>query len=272
MVAYVKQESGLIVKATLNGQGPVRFVLDTGATITVLSPRTASRLGLTGGSERIMLRGVSGQGQIARKCRLRELSLGGAKALNMEVVIHPIAMLNERGIAGLLGQDFLDRFNLHFDSHQRVLTLTLPNQPKKAKKAKNEFEQRVDLVLENPKAVWLDLSGFNTRLGDYYQARASQTEEPALEDLILLVNDLAKLWSRNKALHDHLINTPYQQLAAKQNNNLQRFLYCYPVYASHLKAARVLASQLMPGAAALKKLTADWHKMQAAFAGLGNCS
>jgi predicted aspartyl protease len=42
----------ILVPTFVNGQGPYDFVLDTGASATLLSPELAERLGLTATSER----------------------------------------------------------------------------------------------------------------------------------------------------------------------------------------------------------------------------
>lgn len=51
----------IVVPVTLNGEGPFFFMLDTGATHTVMAHQTLERLGLMADPERqVLLRGLSG--------------------------------------------------------------------------------------------------------------------------------------------------------------------------------------------------------------------
>lgn len=107
-------------RVTLNGH-ETRMLVDTGATLTALSPQTAQRAGIAPatGAPPIYARTANGVVQ-ARPASIDELVIGGATASNLKVAISPA--LN--GV-DILGMNFLTRL-ARWRVEGRTLILTPP--------------------------------------------------------------------------------------------------------------------------------------------------
>lgn len=96
----------IFVKATLNGKGPYRLILDTGATETVITPPVAKSLG-------VRTTPVSAS---QRKGTVQSISTGNAAVTNFGVYVfdppQALSLRLEQGIDyhGLLGYTFISRF------------------------------------------------------------------------------------------------------------------------------------------------------------------
>lgn len=242
VVSFVKHKNSIVVKAYVNGKGPFRFVLDTGASLTVISPEIAGKLGVTRTGEKVMIMGVGPGSSLGHMCRLKELSLGDARARNFSAVIHGIPHLNQEGVIGLLGQDFLERFNLQFNNHKKLLTLTLPNYRQGPAPPKlTPLEKGVRNVLANPAAPYEDFNKATQRLAELYDNRETKTFEA---DLKAARTALTQAADQVETLYQHLLNGPAPGGEAAQRNNVQKFLYCHTGFKANLRAARTLASAL----------------------------
>lgn len=128
----------IIVKVTLNDRGPFRFVLDTGATDTVLVPKAAEKLGLAS-------RPVGFAGR--RRGSVGSVQLGAAVATNLPVFIYdppqalPLRIDHGLDYHGLLGHNFLSKFVLTLDYRQRKIEFGPPGKTD-ARAAKVPFELR----------------------------------------------------------------------------------------------------------------------------------
>jgi aspartyl protease len=110
----------IIVAVTFNDSVTANLVLDTGAGQTMISKRIANDLRLysTGAGTRI---GVGGAVSVPT-ATLDAIRVGDADVKNMHVSIHdlPLNAFEE----GLLGMDFLGRFQMSLDIEKRVLILS----------------------------------------------------------------------------------------------------------------------------------------------------
>ena len=110
----------IIVAVTFNDSVTANLVLDTGAGQTMISKRIANELRLysTGAGTRI---GVGGAVSVPT-ATLDAIRVGDADVKNMRVSIHdlPLNAFEE----GLLGMDFLGRFQMSLDIEKRVLILS----------------------------------------------------------------------------------------------------------------------------------------------------
>ena len=110
----------IIVAVTFNDSVTANLVLDTGAGQTMISKRIANDLRLysTGAGTRI---GVGGAVSVPT-ATLDAIRVGDADVKNMRVSIHdlPLNAFEE----GLLGMDFLGRFQMSLDIEKRVLILS----------------------------------------------------------------------------------------------------------------------------------------------------
>jgi clan AA aspartic protease (TIGR02281 family) len=118
-IPLTREDGRLLVDGNINTHSSVRFIVDTGASMTIIPARVASRLGLD--SKRaplIEVRGVGG-GIDGRLIEIDSLTVGNAEVKNFDVVVIDDDL---RGI-GLLGADFLSRFQLdiNYTRDQMVL-------------------------------------------------------------------------------------------------------------------------------------------------------
>jgi clan AA aspartic protease (TIGR02281 family) len=98
------------VHVVLNGEGPFRFLVDTGANCTSLTERAASRLGLALEGEHVA-HGVRGT-ETGHFAVVDRIVVGGVEARNIRVSVLP-SLGGE--LDGILGYDFLKNFRTTFD-------------------------------------------------------------------------------------------------------------------------------------------------------------
>lgn len=119
-----------LVSVTVNrSQQAAVFVVDTGASWTILSPLLAARLGLSVPADAVRrdLRIVGGQIVTVPFIRINALQVGEAVVEAPEVGVYDVAP-QARVIDGLLGGDFLNRFNVTLDRQGgRLLLEPIPD-------------------------------------------------------------------------------------------------------------------------------------------------
>lgn len=74
-IPFREDERGLITRVWVNGAGPFLFAIDTGAGMTVVSPRVAAEAGLAVGRE-VSIAGLSGRLSVAHESGRAELAAG----------------------------------------------------------------------------------------------------------------------------------------------------------------------------------------------------
>jgi predicted aspartyl protease len=114
----------VLVRVHVNGKGPHHFVIDTGATTTMLDAELATELRLRGTG--VMEVVTSGGTFRAPTGTLDELSVGGARFSSLGVSWMPLDEVRrgDRRIAGIIGQDVLGRRSLVIDYERRRVELT----------------------------------------------------------------------------------------------------------------------------------------------------
>ena len=119
----------IVVSATLNGSRPVRLIVDTGASQTVISRQMALDLGLyaTAHNPHVLLHTAGGNVQ-ADSVRLDSLRIAGAEVRNSQVLIHDLSDLPV-AVDGLLGLSFLGAYQVTLDVAKGELVLRT-SQPK----------------------------------------------------------------------------------------------------------------------------------------------
>lgn len=120
-IRYVPGER-ILVDVRLNGRASARLLLDTGADVTLINPSslTAAGADLARSSGRAEIRGVTGSDRVI-SVMLESIEVGQARVERLPVVAYE---MGSRESDGLLGRDFLDRFNLSIDSSRGVVILT----------------------------------------------------------------------------------------------------------------------------------------------------
>ena len=114
----------LVVQARLNGERDARFIVDTGADITVLSHEVVQDLGLvpTASAPTITLNTVGGTIRVDM-IRVGVITVGEAEVRNVMVAVHDLPD-PPTGVDGLLGLSFLDQFLVTLDLQEGKLHLT----------------------------------------------------------------------------------------------------------------------------------------------------
>lgn len=111
----------IVVDVRINGAATARLLLDTGADRTLISPRALAAAGvsLTRVVARGAMSGVTGTDRVDF-VEVDSLEVGQARVGRMPVAVYEMP---QGPGDGLLGRDFLDRFQVTIDSAQGVLTL-----------------------------------------------------------------------------------------------------------------------------------------------------
>ncbi len=160
------QSSLIVASVQINHSGPYDFVVDTGAQITMIEPSLASDL-------HVKIQGTTGVGGVATFSRsaftyLDSLDAGHSSVRHSLAVIQDIAQLKaaDSGIRGILGENFLDHFDLQIDNRQRILCLDDSNTLALAVKGKHIALSVArgsveDLPFTQPVEVTAQLSAFN---------------------------------------------------------------------------------------------------------------
>lgn len=101
----------IVIPVTVNGAGPYEFLLDTGTNTTLVSAEFAQALRLRP-VDRIELMTVTGS-QIVPRAWLESVTVGAKTATNLEALLSDLreARAVKPEICGVLGQNFLSRFN-----------------------------------------------------------------------------------------------------------------------------------------------------------------
>jgi predicted aspartyl protease len=112
-----------VVAVKVNGAGPFDFMVDTGATITVLDTALFHELGLQalGSSRVVSSAGVTNQ----VLSQVKEITLDCLSVQNIKVVSmqSPLQGSDYHAARGILGENFLRHFDILFDNQDRTMTL-----------------------------------------------------------------------------------------------------------------------------------------------------
>jgi clan AA aspartic protease (TIGR02281 family) len=120
LVTLRRARGNWIAEVRLNDSRTARFVVDTGASLCVLSPELAADLGVRPGprAEMVPMQVVGGV-TAGPRVTIASVRVGDAEVENVAAVIHSIGP----GIDGLLGNTFLGRFTVTLDPDRSVLVL-----------------------------------------------------------------------------------------------------------------------------------------------------
>lgn len=104
---------------SINGAGPYRFLVDTGAERSLMAAEIATQLALPRG-QAVMIEGIL-RGQRGEFVEIASLRMGSLVCQALEVPVLPRAML---GVDGFLGLDVLDSHRVVFDFGADTLSVT----------------------------------------------------------------------------------------------------------------------------------------------------
>lgn len=113
-----KVASRMTVAVKVNGTGPYRFVVDSGADTSVVGERIANRLNLPAGS-RTILNSITDT-QLVDRVKVDELEVGPTQVYNLQI---PVLRERDLGAHGMLGLDALVEQRLMMDFENRVISV-----------------------------------------------------------------------------------------------------------------------------------------------------
>ena len=113
----------IVVAVKVNGAGPYNFMVDTGATVTVLDTALFHELGLRPEG----LSQIASPAGTTRQIRsvVHEITLDRLSVQDITVVSMPTTILSSgnAAIRGILGENFLRHFDILIDNQRRTMTL-----------------------------------------------------------------------------------------------------------------------------------------------------
>jgi predicted aspartyl protease len=118
---FVENTSLVVVPVRINGHGPYRFLLDTGASNTVLSLSIADGLGIPRGRSYTL---ATGGGNVTASVRkLSAFTVGPARLENVEAAVANVPLFKTMKVDGVLGSDYLRRFKISIDYDNQVMDI-----------------------------------------------------------------------------------------------------------------------------------------------------
>jgi hypothetical protein len=113
----------MIVPVSINRAGPFSFLVDTGTQITLVDPSLAAELHLSGeGTAEVASVGTHASASFAQ---LDQLAAGSHSVFNLKALVYDLQNLQATGmnIQGVLGEDFLEHFDMLIDNARSLLCL-----------------------------------------------------------------------------------------------------------------------------------------------------
>lgn len=165
VVPFENVDNRPILNVRINGQKePLRFVLDTGSGMSVVSDATAKRLGLKPVARGGMARAVGGGGRFEIVYGyLSSIEIGELKVENIPVYIRRF-FDNQVPVDGYLGLSVISKFLTSIDYGDRRLSLVRQNQSDSATNLKPGEPQSINLTLPGDATIEVPLrttsSGF----------------------------------------------------------------------------------------------------------------
>lgn len=121
LVPLFRIGNAMLVDVVFDGFLKSRLLVDTGATLTVISTASAKQLGLDLTHAAVIpLQSVSGF-FLAPLTKVKSITVGEVTVRDVEVVVHDIA---SGGGTGLLGMSFMDNFQVTMNTTEEMMILT----------------------------------------------------------------------------------------------------------------------------------------------------
>jgi clan AA aspartic protease (TIGR02281 family) len=121
-IPFEKQGEVIIVEATLNKKTAAKFIVDTGASYTVISSATAKELSIDTDQNTQPVTFQTANGLIqAPLVSLQSITVGGMEINNLTAAVHDV--IPDGKVFGLLGLNFLSNFRMDIDNQKGLLHL-----------------------------------------------------------------------------------------------------------------------------------------------------
>jgi clan AA aspartic protease (TIGR02281 family) len=118
---FVDNTSLVVVPVRINGHGPYRFLLDTGASSSILSLSIAEGLGIPRARAYTIITAGGNVSGTVRK--LSALTVGNARLEDVEIAVANVPLLKTMNVDGVLGSDYLRRFKISIDYDNQVVDI-----------------------------------------------------------------------------------------------------------------------------------------------------
>jgi len=115
------RDSLVVIPVFVNGQGPYRFLLDTGATHSILSIAVATQLRIpTGNSGALLTAGGSVPVTVGA---VDVVQIGQARICKTTIAVSDAEILRSLHVDGVIGADYLKQFRISIDYTHQVLSI-----------------------------------------------------------------------------------------------------------------------------------------------------
>ena len=121
-VPFQKKGQVVIVRAIINEKAAAKYVVDTGATYTMISKAMAKELGIALDKQLPTMPFQTANGLIqAPLISLSSIEVGGMQVKNLTAAVYDV--FPDPSVAGLLGLNFLSHFRIDIDTENGILHL-----------------------------------------------------------------------------------------------------------------------------------------------------
>jgi clan AA aspartic protease (TIGR02281 family) len=121
-IPFEKHGQVVVIDATLNKKTRAKFVVDTGASYTMISSAVAKELNIEPSESQRTMPFQTANGVIqAPLANLESITVGGMEIKNLTAAIHNA--VPDAAVSGLLGLNFLSNFRMDIDTQKGVLHL-----------------------------------------------------------------------------------------------------------------------------------------------------
>lgn len=213
----------IIVDISINGNGPYKMLLDTGASITLVHPDIASKHGQSTNSK-LELTGLGGSVKTDRVL-LREFAVGGAVQRDFAVASFAVDAAGQLGVIGLLGQDFLGRYLMEVDTSGKVLTLKPISAAPTSKQA--VAANYNGLIQDQPRRMAQFNQSYRQMYGlleSYMKGERPQRVTSELSDIGLTLNEFRSYASR---VQQSLNQVELASFSDSDRANIESYTTCY---------------------------------------------
>jgi clan AA aspartic protease (TIGR02281 family) len=122
IVRFLRVDGHILVPVIINGFIEAKVLVDTGATITILSRELAQRLRLEEGYDSITLK-TMGMDIHAQSARLDSIQLGDLSRSDFPVAVADLSLEKKGEFDGVLGMDFMSHYKMHIDNENNRILL-----------------------------------------------------------------------------------------------------------------------------------------------------
>jgi len=125
-IELLRTQPLIVVDVKINGKGPFHFSVDTGASVTVVTPSAARIAKIKYGHAKAATAVSASSRAATYLSQLDTLEIGDLIVNEIDVAVIGLATVNRAthlNLGGLLGYNFLSRFRVTIDYDRAVLSL-----------------------------------------------------------------------------------------------------------------------------------------------------